>query len=279
MPLNSDVLDGIADRDDAGGADVVLAFTADAAEGDRYPIVTRAWPVADTNGNGYVDPGEQAGTTNRAAMVIKSTSGMIRSASLNGADCVPGTPAREACMYLSGTLPVTMGQLQHGCVIDGQPVPSCIPIDMSPQILYGTSLSMNAEVAVVGSLSDQRTEQLVLRMRAPGGQPVTGYIVTGTDGKAELRVRLPMYLDAPSMRLLAGLAGHDLHSKPMTVDLAGPVSFTPDGRIQITVSNVAAVPLAVKLSAIGIGIGTITMEIPARQLVMQLVGESPKELR
>ncbi len=278
MPLNSDVLNGIADRDDAGGADVMLPFTAAGPDRDRYPLLTRAWPVADTNGNGYVDAGEQVTATNRAAMVIKSTSGMVRSASLDGADCVASTPAREACMYLSGTLPVTMGQLAHDCDVGGVRVPACIPVAMSPQILYGTSLSMDAEVAVVGSLSDQRTEQLVLRMRAPAGQPVTGYIVAGANGKAELRARLPMYLDAPSMRLLAGLAGHDLHSKPMTVDLVGPVTFTPDGRIQIDVANVAAVPLEVRVSAIGIGIGSIAMEIPAGQLVMRLVGDSPKEV-
>jgi hypothetical protein len=78
------------------------------------------------------------------------------------------------------------------------------------------------------------------------------------------------------MKLLAGLAGHDLHSKPLTVDVAGPVTFTPDGRIEIALSNASAVPLSVQLSAIGIGIGTISMEIPAGGMRMQLVGQSPK---
>ncbi len=272
-PLNGDVLDGIADDGDAGGPDVVLPFTAiDAAPG-RYAMITRTAPVADGNGNGYLDPGEQATATNRAAIRITGTSGMIRGASLRGADCDPATPAVEACMYLSGALPAVMGTLQHDCTVGGVHVDSCIPIELSPQLLYGTSLSLDASVAVVGSLSNQQTEQLVLRMRAPAGAPITGYVVTGADGQAELRARLDIYLDAPSMRLLAGIAGHDLHSKPLTIDVAGPVSFGNDGRIQITLANTAAVPLAVGVSAIGIGIGAIAMEIPAGQMKLQLVGE------
>lgn len=274
LPFNSDVLDGLADRGDAGGADLVLPFVAAAASADRYAMTTRTWPVADGNGNGVLDAGEVASSTNRAALRIVGTSGMVRSATLNGPDCVPGTPAREACMYLSGALPVTMGTLQHGCTIDGATVAACIPVELSPQILYGTSLSMNATVAVIGTLSDQRTQQLVLRLRTPPGQPLMSHIVVGADGQAALRARLPLYLDAPSMKLLAGLAGHDLASKPITVDVAGPVAFTADGRIQISLANVAAVPLAVELSAIGIGIGTIAMEIPAGEMKMQLVGDA-----
>lgn len=279
LPLNSDVLDGIADDDEAGGADVVLPFTAAEARTDRYYLTARTAPTADRNGNGYVDAGERAGDTNRAAMRIVSTSGMIRSATLRGADCVPGTPSHEACMYLDGTLPAAMGRLQHDCVIDGQAVDACIPIELPPQILYGTTLSMDAEVAVVGSLSDQRTEQLVLRMRGPGGGPVTSHIVVGADGLAELRARLELYLDAPSMRLLAGLAGHDLESKPLAVDVAGPVTFTDDGKIQLQLANVAAVPMSVRLDAIGIGIGTIAMEIPAGEMKLQLVGDVPAGVR
>ncbi|MCE9580505.1 MAG: Ig-like domain-containing protein [Deltaproteobacteria bacterium] len=278
-PLNSDVLDGIADDGNAGGPDVALPFTGAAAEPGRYAMITRTAPVADTNGNGYVDAGEHATATNRAAMVITGTSGMIRSASLRGPDCDPSTPATEACMYLSGALPAVMGSLQHDCEVGGAHVAACIPIELSPQLMYGTSLSLDADVAVVGSLSNQKTEQLVLRLRAPGGAPITGYVVTGADGKAELRARLDLYLDAPSMRLLAGIAGHDLHSKPLAIDVAGPVSFGDDGRITIAVANTAAVPLSVGVSAIGIGIGKISMEIPAGQMKLQLVGEPAKGAR
>jgi hypothetical protein len=52
LPFNSDVLDGLADRGDAGGADLVLPFVAAPASADRYAMTTRAWPVADGNGNG-----------------------------------------------------------------------------------------------------------------------------------------------------------------------------------------------------------------------------------
>jgi hypothetical protein len=274
-PLNTDVLDGIDGSGDGGGADVVLPFSALATQPGKYAMTTRTEPVADGNGNGVIDAGEAPTDTNRAAMTITGTSGLVSSASFNGPDCDPSTPDHEACMYLSGALPVTMGSVQHDCTVGGAHVDACVPIELSPQILYGTELSMNAKVAVIGTLSDQRTDQLVLRMRTPDQQPIMSYIVTGANGP-ELRATLQLYLDAPSMKLLAGLAGHDLHSKPLTVDVAGPVTFTPDGRIEIALANTSAVPLSVQLSAIGIGIGTISMQIPAGGMKMQLVGQSPK---
>jgi hypothetical protein len=63
-----------------------------------------------------------------------------------------------------------MGTLQHACRIDGATVAACIPVELSPHLVRDV-VSMNATVAVIGTLSDQRTQQLVLRLRTPAGQP------------------------------------------------------------------------------------------------------------
>ena len=91
---------------------------------------------------------------------------------------------------------------------------------------------MNATVVVsIGT----DTGMSIMRVREPAGGPVTGYLIDD-GGTPTLVLALALYLDAPDMSLPLGTT-HDLHSKPVSASLRGPMRFLPDGRIAIAVSR------------------------------------------
>jgi hypothetical protein len=109
-----------------------------------------------------------------------------------------------------------------------------------------------------------------MRVREPaGGGGIMGYIVD-KGGTPTLLVKLDLYMDAPDMSLPLGTT-HDLHSKPLSMLLQGPMEFLPDGRIAISVSNTADLPVVVKAdAALGLG-GTIEMKLPAGEMKLTLL--------
>ena len=108
-----------------------------------------------------------------------------------------------------------------------------------------------------------------MRVREPaGGGGVVGYIVDKS-GTPTLIVKLDLYMDAPDMSI--PLSSHDLHSKPLSATLSGPVTFLPDGRISIAVQNTADLPVEVNISApLGIS-GSVKMRVPAGEMKLQLI--------
>jgi hypothetical protein len=102
---------------------------------------------------------------------------------------------------------------------------------------------------------------------------VRGYIID-RGGTPTMVVALDLYMDAPDMDVV--LSSHDLHSKPISVALEGPVTFLPDGRIAIGLANVADVPVAVTIEApLGLG-GTVSMLVPEGEMKLQLVSVAPR---
>jgi hypothetical protein len=224
-------------------------------------------PFADLNGSGTIDSGETEADANRAALRIVSTGGLVSSASFNGNDCIASTPETEACMYLSGAMPVEMQPLQMGCTLPGGgSAASCMPVTISPQLMYGTSLSMTANAGI--SITTD-TKVSVLRLREPSGGPITGYIIDD-GGKPSMIVALDLYMDAPDMSIL--LSSHDLHSKPLSVTLKGPVTFLADGRIAIAAANTADVPITINIST-PLGNGNVDLVIPANEMKLQLLSK------
>jgi len=67
------------------------------------------------------------------------------------------------------------------------------------------------------------------------------------------------------------VSSHDLHSKPLSTVLRGPMRFLPDGRIALALANVAALPITVTITAVGLLPGTVQMLIPAGEMKVQLV--------
>ena len=262
-PLNGTTSSG------AGGPDAVLPFTGAATSASTYMIAT-ALPFTDINASGYVDTGEVPQDANRAALRITGTSGAVSSASFNGPNCVSGATDTEPCIYVLGSLPVEMQPLQQNCTLpDGTTAASCVPVAMTASAMYGTSVALNATLAGVFTTTSN-TGTSVLRVREPAGGPPTGYIVD-VGGTPTLVAKLSLYMDAPDLSLPLG-ATHDLHSKPVTVSLSGPVTFLPDGRIAIAAVSTADVNVTVNISALGgVVSGSVTMQIPAGQMKLQLV--------
>jgi len=252
-------------NNDGGGPNLVIDFVG-AEQGDATLLFTETAPVTDVNGSGTLDPGERARDDNRAALRIVGTTGVVSSASFNMPDCLPGTPEREACMYITGAMPVELLPLTHTCPLPGgETASSCVPVVLTTQVVYATSVAIDA-TAVVGISTS--TNLSVMRLREPAGGPVTGYLVDD-HGTPTLVVALELYLDAPDMSI--PLSSHDLHSKPLSLTLRGPMRFLADGRIAIAVSNVADVPINVTINApLGVS-GSVKMILPRGEMKLQLV--------
>jgi hypothetical protein len=180
---------------------------------------------------------------------------------------LPATPEQEACMYLSGAMPVELLPLAHDCALPGgETAASCVPVVLSPQVMYATSVAMTANV-VVDIATD--TGMSIMRIREPASGPVTGYLIDD-GGTPTLVLALDLYLDAPDLSLPLGTT-HDLHSKPLSVGLRGPMRFLPDGRIAIAVTNVADVPINVGINApLGLS-GSIKLVVPRGEMKLQLI--------
>jgi hypothetical protein len=171
-------------------------------------------------------------------------------------------------MAVSGAIPIELLPLAHNCALPGgTTAASCIPVALSPQLMLATSLPLDA-TAVIGASTitiNTITGPLILRVREPAGGTVTGYIIDA--GTPTLVLSLDVYLDAPDMQL--PLLGHDLHAKPLSIALRGPLRFLADGRIAIAVANLADVPLTVNISGGGL-VGAVEMLIPRGELKLQL---------
>jgi Bacterial Ig-like domain len=252
------------DNGEAGGPALVINFLGDLPTKNTFMLANTA-RYSDINGNGFREGAEPIRDENRAALRVISTDGIISSASFTSPDCLPNVPGVQACMYLSGAMPVQMGELSTSCPLpDGTSAASCLPVVLSPQAMYATSVGLDA-VALITISNDTGTS--VMRVR-DGATPVMGYIIE-RNGEPTLVAKLDLYMDAPDLSI--PLSDHDLHSKPLSVSLTGPVKFLPDGRISMSLTNTAAMPVKITISAPIVGDGTVNLEVPAGEMKLQLI--------
>ena len=249
----------------AGGPDLMIDFVG-AAPSDATFMIMNVSPFTDSNGSGFIDSGESTRDQNRAALRIVGTSGAVSSAHFTTSDCISATPEVEACMYLLGAMPVAMHPVTTTCPLPGGAIAAqCMPVTIDAEAMYATSVAMLATAVV--SISTE-TGTSVMRVRRPATGPVTGYIIDD-GGTPTMVVALDLYMDAPDMSIL--LSTHDLHSKLLSVSLRGPVTFLPDGRISISVSNTADMPISVAINApLGIT-GSVDMIVPKGEMKLQLL--------
>lgn len=251
----------------AGGPNMVIDFTGAPAATGTF-VFTDTEPFTDLNGSGLVDGPEVARLENAAALRITGTHGFVAKASWNGADCIASTTEVENCQFLQGAMPTTMLDVQMNCMLpNGQSVPSCIPVAMSPQVMFGTSTSIHATTSV-GLALDNPTGAVIMRLREPSSGPITGYIYDA-GGTPHLQVELALYMDAPDMSIT--LSTHDLHSKPLQLVLDGPVNFLEDGRIAIDLSNTADMPVTINISNSLLGSGAVDLLVPQGLMTLQLI--------
>jgi hypothetical protein len=138
--------------------------------------------------------------------------------------------------------------------------------------MYGTSVSMTANVTIIGP-QQTPTGMQTMRIREPS-TGVMGYIVDRA-GTPTMIVGLELYMDAPDMSLTLG-TNHDLHSKPLSVTLEGPLEFLADGRIAIALSNTADLPVTVNIFPPLIGDGSIKMIVPKGEMKLSLVSPAQR---
>lgn len=250
-------------------ANLMIDFTGAAATTATLAAMEAA-PIGDVNGSGTIDSGEPASDDNRVALRVTGTTGVLTAASFPVPDCIAATPEADACMALSAALPVTLLPAAHGCALPGgDTAASCVPVALSPQLIIATALPLNA-TAVVGAATiniSTTTGALVMRLRESSDGPAMGYIIDDS-GTPTFVATLAMYLDGPDMQL--PLLNHDLHGKPLSIAVRGPLRFLPDGRIAIAVTNVADVPIDVNFQG-GDLAGAVNMLVPAGGLKLQLV--------
>jgi Big-like domain-containing protein len=250
-------------------ANLVIDFTGGAATTATLATMETV-PISDVNGSGAIESGEPASDDNRVALRITGTSGVISAASFPVTDCIAATPEVEACSALSAALPVALLPAAHDCRVPGEQdtLASCVPVALSPQQVIGTSLPLNATLNTGQTLGNNDTHDLVMRLREPPDGPAMGYIIDD-HGTPIFVATLDLYLDAPDLQI--ALIDHDLHAKPLSIAVRGPLRFLPDGRIAIAVANVADVPIDVNLLQLGTTVGAVHMLMPLGGLKLQLV--------
>jgi methionine-rich copper-binding protein CopC len=272
-PLNTNPLDGVKPGA-GGGPDLDIVFKAVAATSDTFqPLESE--PFADQNGNGFIEPEEPVDEKNRVALEVVGTSGIVNAVSLNGDDCLPNRTGKQVCSALHAVLPVSVGKVIPSCPVglDGKPskaVMPCIQVRVFPNLIVGTSISMDTRAVGIVPISDLPTGMMLQRIREPG-EPAYGYILGDDAGAPQFVVNQEIDLDTPDLSILGGAASHDLQSKPLSVTLKGPVSFRPDGRMDVALRNLNDVPLSVTIRALGLT-GAINLRIPAGEMRITLAG-------
>ncbi len=312
LPLNPNPLLGHGAAD-AGGDNIVINFTAVTAADNTYiAILTR--PFTDSNGNGFKDSTESAKNlngdpsvfSNAVAVNVSGVSGIVQSANIVG----------DNNIYLSGALPLalapteTLDLLESGfentsgntwCVTaddpDYQANPPAdpnelcvnlsndqqVPATIYIQTLLGTSIALDAVAQVLIPIPlSLNTGATILRVRDPfpSSNGLIGYIVNeeGED-QPQFILKLNAYLDTPDLVILGGLATADLVSKPIATWLKGPVTFLEDGRINVQLKNLSAIPVPVGIAVLGLGAGGMTLEIPKQGLVLSFATQLPNMLQ
>lgn len=277
-PFNSDPLDNVTG---GGGPSVVAPFVATAPNKDTgvTAIGLATALVSDRNANGTIDAvGETAKPGNALAVDVASTGGIVTAASVTGPgpDCYPQMPGFQACLGIAADLPVTVLPKLDSCPIDATGAATtsggpCVPVRISAQGIRTTSLTIAATATVLGvdiNLSNVQTGMMHIRL-LESGQGAIGYILSGGDGKPVFVIATQTLMDAPDLSIIAGVVSHDVHSKPINLTLAGPVTFLSDGRMQVVLHNLGAVIIPVNISTAGFD-GRINLRVPDSTLSLTL---------
>ncbi len=291
LPLQTQSL-GV-DHDNAptaggGGPDMEIWFRGGPATNHVFQSL-RGLPNHDVNGNflhesGETGPSLQDGllvAPNAARLRATGTSGLVTGAKIG---CAVGSSCDDKeFLYIATALDANVAELEGS---------DQVKVLIEPTQLIASSMDVyaNAVPLLVSVENPTRTGPQVMRIRYAGpnrDQPVTAYIFRNTSGQLSLRGTLELYLDAPALvgrataiGIIPTLLTHNLHSFPLTVQVEGPVSFLPDGRMLARLENTADITLNVELTAnvvLDIPGGSITLTIPARTMVMEGVSIPVKQ--
>jgi len=284
LPLNPDPLAGGT----SGGTNVAFKMPFDGApavhQSSYAPVALT--PTTDQNGNGYYDTGSPAeqireGNSAYAYIPSNSCSGLLCPVSITGPDQSNG---KGGHIFLSNPLPARML---------GPDSKGRIPVRLSPGVIYGTNLNMQASslsVSASTGIAILRIRQIRIPINPDGsaGSPVkgedpVGYITYQTDPSTGKKVPwmhayMDVYMDTPDENVANGAGSTDLHSKAVgPIELAGPVKFDDDGQLDITLSNQQAIDIPVHAQASipllgGLVSADLTVQMPKGGMQVHYLG-------
>lgn len=297
-----------APADDMGGPDIENHFIGAAPTASVFQPLKNL-PTADLNGNGHFDNGEPGYEgdepgANTTALIIDTSKGDDGSeGGVSDPSLVCDLPEQCGIHVVGGLNSEVMGA-------DAQPYddPSTPEVEAWPAVkvgLYPTMIqasSVTLKVKILGiAESDTPTETQFMRMRYncvawpedadnfcgkknPDGsfvydswerQGLIPGLIVQTPSGPEFRADVRLYLDAPYMHILLD-GSHNQHSYPLTMKLAGPVSFLPDGRMVIEQLNSNDIAVDVNLSVLILS-PKIYLKIPVGGVKLQYLGEPIKQ--
>lgn len=291
LALQTDLL---VDPSDIGGPDLSIYFTGSSAVGSVFTPL-RNLPIRDTNSNYVVDCGSLGSTdclepfdhigenenflpsANSSKLTIvdgQSSQGPARvGCSPDGADC----PKNKFIYQTYGLDTEVIGPAtsENGETIG-------VRVLLYPTLLATTSARVIVSAnLLLGSDITSDTGTQILRMTY--GQPtednplglVEGVIVEGADGSPVFKTRADLTLDAPN---LSGVTSHDVYSKPLTLELEGPITFFDDGRMQIAQRNLIAEDITVNAVSFGLVPVEIPLRIPSGGTYLNFISNPIKEI-
>jgi hypothetical protein len=281
---------GDTPMDAIGGIDYIMPFKG-AANSQDIMTLADLLPGADYNANGKIDEGEPTPTTNRVSPIIGEipetvvSKGAINAVFAEGTvvGCTGEEPSecdqeKLGHSYLSGMLSAEIGQWDEA--LQG------IRVTLRPQMLFGTEKKLNAVITEQLRLKMAvRSGPLIMRMRygVDGALPQALITDGGIDENGAplppiMSASLALYMDAPRLRLLGGLANSNLRSRQITLDVSGPLTFLPDGRMTVALSNQTQASIDVLIEgALGSApfYGEVPIVLPPGSVQMRGVIEAP----
>lgn len=235
----------------------------------------RGLPASDVNADfvhnsGEVDAtgsGDNYSAVNAARIQAVGQSGLVQGANI-GCDVGSSCPAKQF-LFLSNALDAE--------VADFDATNNAVRVLIQPTQIVASSVDVYANAGLFGNTTAATGVQ-VMRLRydfnAVTGKrdlPIVA-LLRNVGGKLQLSGTLDLYLDEPTLepKLIGLPIGHNLYSYPLTISVAGPVEFLPDGRMLASLNNVGNVDFTVSLTALQIipG-GTINMRIPVGTMQLQ----------
>lgn len=285
---------------DMGGPDMHLHFKGVAMTDSVFQPLNNL-PTADLNGNGHFDVGEpgygggEPGVNTTDIFI----SGYDGKGLLSDPEMLCDDGPEQCDIHVVGGLnSEVFGPATYTDPVTGDEM-QAVRVGLYPTMINATSLTLL--VKILGFIpSDTPTETQFMRMRYhcvawptnaanycgkqnPDGSYVydeierqgliPGWIVA-TENGPEFRADVDLYLDAPYMHIVAG-GTHNQHSYPLTMNLSGPLTFLPDGRMAINQLNSNEIDVNVVLGVLGFS-PEIYLKIPVGGVKLQYLGEPIK---
>jgi len=291
LPVEINPLD---DSRTAGGGSIVIPFTAVAANGGVYqPMLSRV--RTDIDGSNSID-GNETGSVgssidvrmdlcnSRTCSDLKINNRRVCASpdaepAVAGYSCNADAPTTDLDARIVGgniaysdvVLPITVGLPEEDPTTGGQRIPVRVP----PIAQYTTGLEQRVSVLILNL--DVPTGGLVFRFQQ-NGRPGTattpiGYISTDAAGvESRFTIDLNVLVDAPELNIPTG-GRHNLINRVTSVRFSSLIEFDEQGRFALDLRNQEAIKLPTRISGtlFGLSNGTVTFEVPAGGLKLDVV--------